>query len=185
VTVFVTNDSADSYRRAPWARGRRWPACSRSEAPSRVPREESHRLRRKDAKEFRARARPQPSPRHARLSDLALEFADGGPSWKSPQGGRISWRVFGRLRSPAKGEIPFTSRRPKAGTLHSPGARNGAMERRRASQRASRAEGILLFERAAAFVTKTVTDRNLAFVGLSGCCLGSILEQANVHRRAR
>jgi hypothetical protein len=77
--------------------------------------------------------------------------------------GRTRRRVFGRLRSPVKGEIPFAFRRPQAGTLYFAGAQNGSLERSQASQPVSIAKGIPLFESTGADDTKTVTDKNLGF----------------------
>jgi hypothetical protein len=59
--------------------------------------------------------------RHAALSDLALELKDRSPPAQFPPGRSDKRGREGRLRSPAKGEIPFTSRRRKAGTLYSAG----------------------------------------------------------------
>jgi hypothetical protein len=56
--------------------------------------------------------------RHARLSDLALEFKDRGRPAEIPEGGWTRGRVFGRLRSTVKVEIPFTSRRRRRALEH-------------------------------------------------------------------
>jgi hypothetical protein len=61
VAVFAPSALAHSNRGNQFARESRWLACSRSGVPSASEREESCRLRRLDAKAFRAQARPQPS----------------------------------------------------------------------------------------------------------------------------
>jgi hypothetical protein len=102
--------------------------------------------------------------RHARLSDLPWEISARGRRTQTPRRGRTRRRVFGRLRSGVKPEIPFTSRRPEAGILYFAGTGNGPLERNQASQRVSRANGIPLFEPTGADGAKTVTDKNLPLI---------------------
>jgi hypothetical protein len=126
----------------------------------RANREASYRLRRNNADEFRAQARPQPSEDTPASPTSALEAEVRGRLCKiRPKGGRTSGRVFGRLRSGVKPEIPFKSRRPKAGTAHFVGTRRGSPKRNQASQRFPSAKGVRLFELTGAFVTKTATDK--------------------------
>jgi hypothetical protein len=99
--------------------------------------------------------------RHARLSDLPGGISTRGRRTQTPRRGRTSGRVFGRLRSGVKPEIPFTSRRPEAATLYFAGTGNGPLERDQDSQRVSRANGILLFEPTGVDGARTVTDKNI------------------------
>jgi hypothetical protein len=171
VTVFAPSAPAGSNRGNLFARASRWLACFCSTGPSRVRREESYRLRRNISREFRAQARPQPSEDTPTCPTSPRELGKGGRDLRAPNGGRTSGRVFGRLtsassvepRSGVKPEIPFTSRRLKAGTQSFAGTRNGSPERQQAGQRALRAEGVRLFESTGAFGAKTVTDKNPVF----------------------